>query len=113
MKLLNNFDTKLDEKELFTAIQEYGHGYAILTKKHRFFLMRPIGWMILALGVVGVLLWFIYHQFVMHPFILMCIYGAYGAITLIWILHTLLVIYQCIKNNKPFISDMTEQDLKS
>jgi hypothetical protein len=113
MKLLNSFDTKLDEKELFAAIQEYGQGYVILTKKHRFFLMKTIGWMVFSLVIFGVLVWFIYRQFAAYPWILMSVCGAYGAITLVWIIHTLIVIYQCIKNNRVFTDSVTKQDLKS
>ncbi|MDR0650587.1 MAG: hypothetical protein LBG59_04195 [Candidatus Peribacteria bacterium] len=113
MKLLNNFDTKLDEKELFAAIQEYGQGYAILTKKHRFFLIKTVGWMAFALIVFGILFWCIYHQFAVHLWILISICSAYGAITLVWIIHTLIVIFQCIKNNRVFTNNVTQQDLKS
>ena len=63
MKLLNNFDTKLDEAELLDAINKYGPGYAILTKKHRFFLIKTVGWMLFALTILGVLLRFVYRQF--------------------------------------------------
>jgi hypothetical protein len=113
MKILNNFDTKLDEAELFAAVQEYGKGYTILTKKHWFFLIRTIGWMLFALTVFGILLWFIHRQFAIHPFIFFSICSAYSAITLAWIIHTLIVIAQCIKNDRVFTDDIDEQDLKS
>jgi hypothetical protein len=114
MKIMNNFDTKLDETELLSAINEQGKGSAILTKKHRFFLMKPLLRMIFALIVFGGVLWFVYHQFFSEyllVFIIVC--SAYGAITLFRIVHTLVVIYQCIKNNKIFADNIDEQDLKS
>jgi len=114
MKIMNNFDTKLDEKELLYAIKEHGQGYAILTKKHRFFLIKTIGWMLFSLAAFGVLLRFVYRQFFAdHPVIFSIVCSAYSAITLFRILHTLLVIFQCIKNNRICTDSVTEQNLKS
>lgn len=114
MKIMDNFDTKLDEKELLSAIQEHGEGNAILTKKHRWFLMKPLGWLLFSLVAFGVLLWFVYyHYFVDYPVLFWIVCSAYGAVTLFWIIHSLTVLFQCIKNNCIFVDTVKQQNLKS
>lgn len=51
MKIFTGFDTKFDEKELQRAIQEYGSGNAILTKKHWIFLFLPLLFLLLSIGI--------------------------------------------------------------
>jgi hypothetical protein len=63
MQIFDRFDTKLDEKELYSAIKEYGEGNAILTKKHRSFLMKPICRLLFALGIFGILIYLLHYQY--------------------------------------------------
>lgn len=101
MKILDSFDTKLDEKELLDAITYYGEGNAILTKKHRVFLLGPFFLLILTIGAFGLLVRFSFSQYYhSHPIIFWIVCSGQFAVTLVWIIHSFLTISSTIKKHK-------------
>ena len=115
MKILGNFDTKLDETELLDAIKKYGEGNAVLTKKHWVFLMTPLSWLILAIGAFALLIFFSYYQyFHTHSLVFWIVCSLQFAITLFWIVHSLQMVIHAIKTNrgKVYFSKVDVKDLK-
>ena len=118
MKILWSFNTKLDEHELYDAIHENGQWNAILTKKHRIYLIRPMVWMLFAFIACWLLIWFAYSQFYnpeyMWLFWVMTI--LYSAVTLTRCMHSLMMIMYDIKsqiyNKNGYIDKIDEADLK-
>ena len=118
MKILWSFNTKLDEHELYDAIQENGQWNAILTKKHRIYLIRPMVWMLFAFIACWLLIWFAYIQFYnpeyMRIFWVMTV--LYSAVTLTRCMHSLMMIMYDIKsqiyNRNGYIDKIDENDLK-
>lgn len=96
MKILWSFNTKLDEHELYDAIQENWEWNAIMMKKHWVFLMRPMVWMIFAFIAFWLLIWCAYKQFYYSDYmrIFWLLTVAYSWVTLIWCIHSLrMIIY--------------------
>ncbi|MDR0859946.1 MAG: hypothetical protein LBO09_02990 [Candidatus Peribacteria bacterium] len=117
MKILDSFDTKLDEKELLDAIAHYGEGNAILTKKHRVFLLGPLFLLILAMGAFSLLVWFSYSQyFHSDPLIFWIVCSGQFAVTLAWIIHSFTTIFSTIKKHRrmvlPYASSISTKSLK-
>ncbi|MDR2540585.1 MAG: hypothetical protein LBD11_02085 [Candidatus Peribacteria bacterium] len=119
MKIFDSFDTKLDEKELLDAIKDtnekYGEGHAILTKKHRVFLLGPLFLLILTIGAFALLVWFSYSQYYhTHPLIFWLVGSGQFAVTLVWIIHSYTTIFATIKKHKgkAFFSSISEKSLK-
>ena len=118
MKILWSFNTKLDEHELYDAIQSSGKWNAILLKKHWIFLIRPMVWMLFAFVAFWLLIWFAYSQFYnqeyMRIFWVMTI--LYSLVTFSWCIHSLMMITHDIQlqiNNKTwYIDEMAESDFK-
>jgi putative effector of murein hydrolase len=100
MKIFNSFDTKLDEKEFLDAINHYGKGNAILTKKHWIFLLAPLFLLIVTIGAFFLLIWFSYTQYyTTHPFLFRMVGSIQLAVTLIWIIHSIQTISFMIKQH--------------
>ena len=99
MKILWSFNTKLDEHELYDAIQKNGQWNAILMKKHRVFLVRPMIRMIFAFAAFWLLIWFAYKQFYNSEYIILfwALTVAYSCVTLVWCIHSLRMILYDIK----------------
>lgn len=118
MKILWSFNTKLDERELYNAIQENGQWNAILTKKHWIFLIRPMVWLLFAFIAFWLLIWFAYSQFYnpeyMRLFWVMTIW--YSLVTFLRSIHSIIMIMQNIQgqinNSNGYIDTITKDDLK-
>lgn len=118
MKILWSFNTKLDEHELYDAIQNNWQWNAIMTKKHRIFLIRPIVWMIFAFIAFWLLIWFAYSQFYNPQYIAIfrALTISYSLVTCVWCIHSFkMIIYDIqlqIKNKKWYIDTIDEGDFK-
>ncbi len=118
MKILWSFNTKLDEHELYDAIQKNGKWNAIMTKKHRIFLVRPMLWMIFAFMAFGLLIWFAYSQFYNSDYIVLfwVITIAYSCVTFLWCIHSIsMIIYDIKYQNKTkerYIDSIDESEFK-
>ncbi len=100
MKILWSFNTKLDEHELYDAIQKNGQWNAIMMKKHWVFLLRPMIWMLFAFIAFWLLIRFAYSQFYnseyMRIFWLLTL--AYSWVTFVRCVHSLKMIIYDIKS---------------
>lgn len=118
MKILWSFNTKLDEHELYEAIQSNGQWNAILIKKHRIFLIRPMVWMLFAFMAFWLLIWFAYAQFYNKEY--MAIFWAltilYSLVTCVWCIHSIRMItfdiQAQIKNKNWYIDSVDEKEFK-
>ena len=99
MKILWSFNTKLDEHELYDAIQKNGVWNAIMMKKHRVFLIHPMIRMLFAFMAFWLLIWFAYKQFYnsqyMRIFWLLTL--AYSWVTLVRCVHSIRMIMYDIR----------------
>jgi hypothetical protein len=99
MKILWSFNTKLDEHELYDAIQKNGEWNAIMMKKHWVFLVRPMIRMIFAFMAFWLLIWFAYKQFYTdYVRIFRILTVAYSWVTLIRCIHSLRMIMYDIRS---------------
>ena len=100
MKILWSFNTKLDEHELYDAIQKNGEWNAIMMKKHWVFLVRPMVRMVFAFMAFWLLIWFAYKQFYSSDYvwIFRILTIAYSWVTLIRCIHSLRMIMYDIRN---------------
>ena len=100
MKILWSFNTKLDEHELYDAIQKNGQWNAIMMKKHRVFLIRPMIWMLFAFMAFWLLIWFAYSQFYNSQYIRIfrALTVAYSWVTFVRCIHSLRMILFDIQN---------------
>ena len=115
MKILGNFDTKLDEIELSEAIKKYGEGNAILTKKHWIFLMAPLSLLVLSIGAFALLVYLSYYQYYLsHPLVFWMVCSLQFAVTLFWIVHSIQMILHAVRKHrgKVFFSKIDIKDLK-
>ena len=117
MKILWSFNTKLDEQELYEAIQKNGQWNAIMMKKHRIFLVRPMVRMIFAFAAFWLLIWFAYWQFFKAYNLLFRIIAiAYSWVTLVRCVHSLIMIIYDIsyqwKFKNWYIDSINKSDLK-
>ena len=117
MKILWSFNTKLDEHELYNAIQKNGQWNAIMMKKHRVFLIRPMIWMLFAFMAFWLLIRFAYQQFFQdYQIIFRIIVIAYFAVTFTRCVHSIwMIIYDIqyqTKTKEWYISTIDESDFK-
>ncbi len=100
MKILWSFNTKLDEHELYDAIQKNWEWNAIMMKKHWVFLIQPMVRMILAFMAFWLLIWFAYRQFYNseYAYIFWILTVAYSWVTLARCIHSLIMIIYDIKS---------------
>jgi hypothetical protein len=99
MKILWSFNTKLDEHELYDAIQKNWQWNAIMMKKHRVFLVHPMIWMLFAFMAFWLLIWFAYEQFYNSEYMIIfrILTIAYSWVTLVRCVHSLRMIIYDIK----------------
>lgn len=118
MKILWSFNTKLDEHELYDAIEDNWQWNAIMMKKHRIFLIRPMVWMLFAFITFWLLIWFAYEQFYNPQYILLfwVMTILYSSVTLTRCMHSLMmIIYDIqaqISNKNGYIDKMDKSELK-
>lgn len=100
MKILWSFNTKLDEHELYDAIQKNGKWNAIMMKKHRVYLIRPMVWMLFAFMAFWLLIRFAYKQFYNSQFmrIFWVLTVWYSGVTLVWCIHSIRMILYDIQD---------------
>lgn len=117
MKILWSFNTKLDEHELYNAIQENWAWNAIMTKKHRVYLIRPMIWMLFAFAAFSLMIWFSYSQFYDdYRWLFWALTISYSLVTFSRCIHSLLMIIHDIQdqinNNKWFIDTIDPSEFK-
>ena len=118
MKILWSFNTKLDEHELYNAIKENGQWNAILAKKHRIFLIRPMAWMMFAFIAFWLLIWFAYSQFYNKEYMRLfwIIVILYSLVTFARIIHSVrMIIYDIqsqVNNRNGYIDKVDEEEFK-
>ncbi len=101
MKIFTGFDTKLDEKELQRAIEEYGQGNAILTKKHWIFLLLPLIFLSLSIGIFLLMIKISYVQYIDdRPFLFWTIASWQSLVTFFRIIHSIQTIISIIRKYK-------------
>jgi hypothetical protein len=113
MKIFWSFNTKLDEQELYEAIQKNGQWNAIMMKKHWIYLIRPLIRMSFAFAAFGLLIYFAYHQFYKdYKLLFWVITTAYSLVTLFRCVHSFSMILHDIldqKNNKNWYVETVSQ----
>ncbi len=118
MKILWSFNTKLDEHELYDAIQDNWQGNAILIKKHRIFLIRPMLWMLFAFMAFWLLIWFAYMQFYNSEYIVIfwLLTISYSLVTCVWCVHSMyMIVYDIqaqINNKNGYIDKMDKSEFR-
>lgn len=118
MRILWSFNTKLDEHELYDAIQKNGQWNAIMMKKHWVFLLRPMIWMLFAFIAFWLLIWFAYSQFYNPEYvrIFWLLTLAYSWVTLVRCVHSLKMIIYDIKSQTKskdwYVDSVDQSDFK-
>lgn len=118
MKILWSFNTKLDEHELYDAIKDNWQWNAIMTKKHRIFLIRPMIWMLFAFVAFWLLIRFAYSQFYNPQYIAIfwALTTSYSLVTCVWCIHSIkMITYDIqsqIKNKNWYIDTIDESEFK-
>lgn len=118
MKILWSFNTKLDEHELYDAIKENWKWNAIMMKKHRIFLVRPMLWMLAAFIAFWLLIWVAYSQFYNNGYMWLfwTLTILYSLVTFSWSIHSLLMIIldiqDQINNRKGYLDKIDESEFK-
>ena len=117
MKILWSFNTKLDEHELYDAIQDNWQWNAILTKKHRIYLIRPMVWMLFAFVMFWLLIRFAYSQFYeSEKWIFWVLVALYSLVTFSRCVHSIrMIIYDIqiqIENRYGYIDKVDESEFK-
>ena len=117
MQILWSFNTKLDEHELYDAIQKNGQWNAIMMKKHRIYLVHPMIRMLFAFIAFWLLIRFAYSQFFKeHNIVFRILTVAYSWVTLARCVHSLSMIISEIKNQMKvkcgYVDTVSQQDLK-
>lgn len=101
MKIFWSFNTKLDEHELYEAIQKNGQWNAIMMKKHWIYLIRPLIRMSFAFAAFGLLIYFAYHQFYKdYKLLFWVITTAYSLVTFPRCVHSFSMILHDILDQK-------------
>lgn len=101
MKIFWSFNTKLDEHELYEAIQKNGQWNAIMMKKHWIYLIRPLIRMSFAFAAFGLLIYFAYHQFYNdYKLLFWAITTAYSLVTFFRCVHSFSMILHDILDQK-------------
>ena len=101
MRILWSFNTKLDEQELYEAIQKNGQWNAIMMKKHRIYLIRPMVRMVFAFIAFWLLICFAYWQFYQdYKLIFWTIAILYSLVTFAWCVHSFGMIVHDISYQK-------------
>ena len=117
MRILKSFDTKIDAEELLGATQKYGEWNAILVKRHRIKLLRPLFLVFIALFVLNAMFYVLYvHLFTDHKilFRILAIYYAYTSISrciyvIVWMVSS---IISQIKSEKKYIDSTSNMEIK-
>ena len=118
MKILWSFNTKLDEHELYDAIQKQWQWNAIMMKKHRIYLLRPMLWMLFAFVAFWLLIRFAYEQFYNDQYIAIfwALTISYSLVTCVRCIHSIrMIIYDIqaqINNKKWYIDTIDESEFK-
>ena len=118
MKILWSFNTKLDEHELYDAIENNWQWNAIMMKKHRIFLVRPMIWMLFAFMAFWLLIRFAYSQFYNDEYktIFWVLTISYSLVTCVRCIHSIrMIVYDIqaqINNKKWYIDDIDESEFK-
>ena len=118
MKILWSFNTKLDEHELYDAIQENWQWNAIMMKKHRIFLVRPMVWMVFAFMAFWLLIWFAYMQFYNSQYMILfwLLTISYSLVTCVWCVRSMqMIIYDIqiqIKNVYWYVDTIDKSEFK-
>lgn len=118
MKILSGFNTKLDEHEFYDAIQKNGRWNAIMIKKHWFFLIRPMIWMLFAFMAFWLLIRFAYRQFYISQYvrIFWVLTISYSLVTCVWCVHSIImIIHDIISQTKCkdwYIDTIDEKDFE-
>ena len=118
MKILWSFNTKLDEHELYDAIKDNWQWNAIMIKKHRIFLIRPMIWMLFAFAAFWLLIRFAYSQFYNPQYIAIfwALTASYSLVTCVWCIHSIkMIAYDIqsqIKNKNWYIDTIDESEFK-
>jgi len=111
MKILSNFNTKLDEEKLMHWIKEYWK--ALLIKRHKLFLIEPFFMFLIASIIFLVLIWILYYEFYEKNLVIFFIMSFLYFIWIwIWIFLTFKNFLNYFKNYSFLKTKIDEKDLE-